>query len=134
MLRCSNIFKPEMRHQHKSTISMSISCHFHSVPYFCYVFLPPPENGRPFFPPGFSVSLILILAARVANSSGNLGQNRPRPGPPLVVEGCGGYCNFLVVYLGVSKHRGTPKWMVYDGKPYSKWMIWGYHYFWKHPF
>ena len=23
-----------------------------------------------------------------------------------------------VVYMGVSKHRGTPKWMVYNGKPY----------------
>jgi len=22
-------------------------------------------------------------------------------------------------YLGVSKNRGTPKWMVYIGKPYS---------------
>ena len=29
-------------------------------------------------------------------------------------------------YLGVSKNRGkTPKWMVYNGKPYLKWMIWG---------
>ncbi len=27
-----------------------------------------------------------------------------------------------------------PKWMVYNGsKPRLKWMIWGYHYFWKHP-
>ena len=24
----------------------------------------------------------------------------------------------LFVYLGVSKNRGTPKWMVYNGKPY----------------
>ena len=23
-----------------------------------------------------------------------------------------------VIHLGVSKHIGTPKWMVYDGKPY----------------
>ena len=22
------------------------------------------------------------------------------------------------IYLGVSKNRGTPKWMVYNGKPY----------------
>ncbi len=39
--------------------------------------------------------------------------------------------------LGVSKNNGTPKWMVYNGKPMKtllKWMIWGYHYFWKHPF
>ena len=28
--------------------------------------------------------------------------------------------------MGVSQNRGTPKWMV--------WMIWGYHYFWKHPY
>ena len=35
--------------------------------------------------------------------------------------------------LGVSKNRGTPKWMVYNGKPHLKWMIWGYPYFWKPP-
>ena len=35
--------------------------------------------------------------------------------------------------VGVSKNSGTPKWMVYNGKPLLKWMIWGYHYFWKHP-
>ena len=29
--------------------------------------------------------------------------------------------------------RGTPKWMVYNGKTLLKWMIWGYHYFRKHP-
>ena len=31
--------------------------------------------------------------------------------------------------MGVSKNMGTPKWMVYNGKPYFKWMIWGYSYF-----
>ena len=25
---------------------------------------------------------------------------------------------FSVSYMGFSKNRGTPKWMVYDGKPY----------------
>ena len=25
---------------------------------------------------------------------------------------------FFCVYVGVSKNRGTPKWMVYNGKPY----------------
>ena len=35
--------------------------------------------------------------------------------------------------MGVSKNRGTPKWMVYNGKPYENGMIWGYHYFRKHP-
>jgi len=39
-----------------------------------------------------------------------------------------------IVYMGVSKNRGTPKWMVYNGKPEKKWMIWGYHYFQKHPY
>ena len=28
--------------------------------------------------------------------------------------------------MGVSKNTGTPKWMVYNGKPYLlEWMIWG---------
>ncbi len=36
--------------------------------------------------------------------------------------------------MAVSKNRGTPKWMVYNGKALLKWMIWGYHYFWKHPY
>ncbi len=36
--------------------------------------------------------------------------------------------------MGVSKNRGIPKWMVYFMEnPMNKWMIWGYHYFWKHP-
>ena len=29
------------------------------------------------------------------------------------------------LYRGVSKNNGTPKWMVYNGKPYFQWMIWG---------
>ena len=39
------------------------------------------------------------------------------------------------LHLGVAKNRGTPKWMVYNGKwkTLLKWMIWGYHYFRKHP-
>ena len=37
------------------------------------------------------------------------------------------------MYMGVSKNRGTPKWMVYR-KILLKWMIWGYPYFWKHPY
>ncbi len=36
--------------------------------------------------------------------------------------------------MGVSKNRGTPKWMVYNGKLLLKWMIWGSPYFWKHPY
>ena len=35
--------------------------------------------------------------------------------------------------MGVSENRGIPKWMVYNGKPLLRWMIWGEtHYFWKH--
>ena len=38
-------------------------------------------------------------------------------------------------YLDVSKNYGTPKWMVYFMEnPIKHGMIWGYHYFWKHPF
>ena len=39
-------------------------------------------------------------------------------------------------HLGVSKNRGTPKWMVkIMENPMNKWKIWGGHlYFWKHPF
>ena len=37
--------------------------------------------------------------------------------------------------MGVSKNRGgPPKWMVYKGKALSELMIWGYPYFWKHPY
>ena len=39
--------------------------------------------------------------------------------------------------MGVSKNRGIlpPKWMVkIMENPMNKWMIWGYHYFWKHPY
>ena len=36
--------------------------------------------------------------------------------------------------VGVSKYRGIPKWIGLQWKTLLKWMIWGYHYFWKHPF
>ena len=42
-------------------------------------------------------------------------------------------CDAWYEKMGVSKNRGTPKWMVYKGKPYQNGWIWGYHYFWKHP-
>ena len=38
--------------------------------------------------------------------------------------------------MSVSKNRGTPKWMVYNGKPYALMDDFGgklTHYFWKHP-
>ncbi len=40
---------------------------------------------------------------------------------------------FIFSYMGVSKNRGTnPQngWFI-SWKPLLKWMIWGYHYFWK---
>ena len=37
--------------------------------------------------------------------------------------------------MDVSKNRGTSKWMVYNGKPYSNgWFGGKTHYFWKHPY
>ena len=36
--------------------------------------------------------------------------------------------------MGVSKNRDTPKWMVYNGKPYFLMDDLGYHYFRKHPY
>ena len=44
------------------------------------------------------------------------------------------WCLQPFVDMDVSKNRGTPKWMVYNGKPLLKWMIWRAHpYFRKHP-
>ena len=38
-------------------------------------------------------------------------------------------------YMGVSKNRGTPKWMVYNGKNPLQWMIWGWYlHLRKHPY
>jgi len=37
-------------------------------------------------------------------------------------------------FMGVSKNRGTPKWMEFQWKTLLKWMIWGYHHFRKHPY
>ena len=39
-------------------------------------------------------------------------------------------------HMGVSKNRGTPEWMIYNGnlKSLLNWMIWGYHHFRKHPY
>ena len=40
--------------------------------------------------------------------------------------------------MDVSKNRGTKNpqngWFYHGSKPYSNGMIWGYHYFWKHPY
>ena len=44
-----------------------------------------------------------------------------------LVELCGETCPFT---MSVSKNRGTPKWMVHNGKPYSSWCFGGKtHYF-----
>ena len=44
------------------------------------------------------------------------------------------YATYIYIYMDVSKNRGIPKWMDYNGKTLLKWMIWGYQYFWKHPY
>ena len=44
---------------------------------------------------------------------------------------------FFLAYGCWTKNRGIlpPKWMVkIMENPMYKWMIWGYHYFWKHPY
>jgi len=37
--------------------------------------------------------------------------------PKMCFSGSGASL-FFKRYMGVSKNRGTPKWMVYNGKPY----------------
>ena len=44
------------------------------------------------------------------------------------------YMAYLLTYMGVSKNRGSLKWMVYNGKPYWNGWFGGYHYFRKHPY
>ncbi len=65
----------------------------------------------------------------------------PKPTDEIFVEG-GDEEQYPGVLLGFyweipswvfPKNRGTPKWMVYNGNPLLKWMIWGYPYFWKLP-
>ena len=40
---------------------------------------------------------------------------------------------YRVTHMGVSINGGTPKFLVYNGKSYLKWMIWGYPHFRKPP-
>ena len=38
---------------------------------------------------------------------------------PVPLDSIGMCCKvFSQSYMGVSKNKGTPKWMVYNGKPY----------------
>ena len=41
-------------------------------------------------------------------------------------------CEYL--YMGVSKNRGTPKSSILIGISIINHPVWGYHYFWKHPY
>ena len=50
-----------------------------------------------------------------------------------VVDSTSVCMDYINKQLDVSKNKDTRKWMAYDGKPLLKWMIWGYHYFRKHP-
>ena len=48
-----------------------------------------------------------------------------------------GWLDFPGIYGWPSQNRGSlsPKWMVkIMENPMNKLMIWGYHYFWKHPY
>ena len=47
--------------------------------------------------------------------------------PPDVIQSCGCFMMF-------PKIRGTPKWMVYSGKPYENGWFGETHYFRKHPY
>ena len=45
-----------------------------------------------------------------------------------------GRLSMFIKQMGVSKNRGTPKWMVYNGKPYQHWWFgWKTHYLRRHP-
>ena len=46
----------------------------------------------------------------------------------------GSWPYLILLHMGVSKNRGTSKWMVYNGKLYENGWFGGYHYFWKHPY
>ena len=72
------------------------------------------------------VSLFLVLTA--LNSSTTSWGRRVK----IIITPS--WCTCKCHYMGVSKNRGTPKWMVYNGKPLLRWMIWGYHYFRKHSY
>ncbi len=52
---------------------------------------------------------------------------------PAVSFVCG---SFWASRKAILQYRGTPKWMVeiMVPNPMNKWMIWGYHDFWKHPY
>ena len=48
-------------------------------------------------------------------------------------------CVYTYVYMGVNPKIGVVKPPKMDGvyfmeNPMNKWMIWGYQYFWKHPY
>ena len=42
-----------------------------------------------------------------------------------VLESPDSQVNMQRLHMGVSQDRGTSKWMIYNGNPYLKWMIWG---------
>ena len=58
--------------------------------------------------------------SKIIESLFNEGTKKHSPRKLSTVRGAG-----PKVYTGISKNRGTPKWMVYSGKLYLKWMIWG---------
>ena len=85
---------------------------------------------------GFQVNIYIYIFL-VFEGHRNPKHGRKLEAKPMVIKSSKGFRMIKIVYsyihMGVSKNIATPKWMVYNGKPYKKWMIWGYHYFWKHP-
>ena len=49
---------------------------------------------------------------------------RPGPFEKMAIWGVHHF-DTVFRHMGVSKNRGTPKWMVKNGKPLLTWMIWG---------
>ena len=58
------------------------------------------------------------LASLLCAEAGLLAWRRVRGVQPKMIE-------FSPPKMGVSKNKGTPKWMVHNGKTLLKWMIWG---------
>jgi len=64
------------------------------------------------------------LGCKGAVSKADVEQAAKLVGPTVATKACGKHNDYLVVtsswiqYMGVSKNRGTPKWMVYNGNPH----------------
>ena len=80
------------------------------------------------FTAGFRIAVPCLVKTDLESLALRLQRERDREIDRMVE-----WTGHAFVYRGVSKSRGTPKWMVYNGKPLLKWMIWGYPYFLETP-